>query len=237
MKRRDLLAGLLAAASVGDGQQPPRETVYIPKVQRVEDRQFLHDLMDEFAFADLITAAPTIRITHIPTLLERNAGRYGTIYGHISKNNEQQKAFDGNSQAVVVFHGPESYISPTWYEEVEAVPTWNFAVVHASGTLKPITEPKELHELLANLIHKFESRYPSSKYDFSKLPDSYVFPMLQNIVGFQMKIEKIEGKYKLGQERSETDRQSIVKHLATAWREPSMAEFTAAFYDRQKKPA
>lgn len=193
--------------------------------------------MDEFAFADLITAAPTIRITHIPTLLDRNTGPYGTIYGHISKNNGQQTAFDGNSQAVVVFHGPESYISPTWYEKVEAVPTWNFAVVHASGKLKAITDPNALHELLANLIRKFEGRYPNSKYDFSKLPDGYIFPLLRNIVGFEMKIEEMEGKYKLGQEHSETDRQSIVEHLATAWREPGMAEFTAAFYKWQKKPA
>ena len=237
MRRRDLIAGLVAAASMGNGEEPPAETVYIPKVQRVEDRQILHDLMDEFAFADLITAARTIRVTHIPTLLDRNAGPYGTIYGHISRNNDQQKAFDGHSQAVLVFHGPESYISPTWYEKAEAVPTWNFAVVHASGKLEPITDSKALHELLANLIHKFESRYPNSKYDFSKLPDGYVFPMMRNIIGFEMKIEEIEGKYKLGQERSEVDRQSIVRHLGTAWREPGMAEFTAAFYERQKKPA
>ena len=128
-----------------------------------------------------------------------------------------------------MFHGPESYISPNWYEKAEAVPTWNFAVVHASGRLKPITGKTELHELLANLIHKFESRYPQSTYDFSKLPDSYVYPMIGGIIGFEMQIDEIEGKCKLGQDRSEADRHSIVKHLETAWREPSMAEFTAEF--------
>ena len=235
VQRRDLLAALVAAAAMGEGQQSPPETIYIPKVQRVEDRQLLYELMDEFAFADLITAAPSIRVTHIPTLLDRNAGPYGTIYGHVAKNNEQEKTFDGASQAVIVFHGPESYISPTWYEKAEAVPTWNFAVVHASGKLKAITDPAALHGLLAKLIDKFEGRYPNSKYDFSKLPDSYVSPLLRNIVGFEMKIEELEGKYKLGQERSEADRQSIVQHLPKAWREPGMAEFTAAFYERQKK--
>jgi transcriptional regulator len=237
MNRRDLLSTLALVGAVAEGQQSASspETVYIPKVQRVEDRKFLHDFMDEFSFADLVTAAPTIRITHIPVILDRDIGPYGTIYGHISKNNTQQQAFDGNAQAVIVFHGPESYISPTWYEKAEAVPTWNFAVVHASGKLKAVTDPKALHEFLGKLIHKFESRYPQSTYDFSKLPDTYVYPMINGIIGFEMKIEEIEGKCKLGQDRSEADRQSIVKHLTTAWREPSMSEFTANFYERQKK--
>lgn len=235
MRRRDLLTGFALAATAAQSQQPSPETVYIPTVQRVEDRKFLHDFMDDFSFADLVTAAPTIRITHIPVVLDRKTGPYGTIYGHISRNNPQQQAFDGKAQAVLVFHGPESYISPTWYAKAESVPTWNFAIVHASGKLKPITDKADLHELLANLIHKFEGRYPQSTYDFSKLPDSYVYPLMGGIIGFEMQIEELEEKCKLGQERSEVDRQSIVKHLATAWHEPTMAEFTAAFYERQKK--
>lgn len=169
-----MLTGLALAATAAQTQQPSPETVYIPAVQRVEDRKFLHDFMDDFPFVDLVTASPTIRITHIPVVLDRKAGPYGTIYGHIARNNPQQQTFDGKTQAVIVFHGPESYISPTWYEKPESVPTWNFAVVHASGKLKPIADKANLHELLANLIHKFEGRYPQSAYDFSKLPDSYV---------------------------------------------------------------
>jgi len=237
MRRRDLLTGFALAAAGLEGQQPGPETVYIPKVQRVEDRQFLHDFMDNFSFVDLVTATPTIRITHIPVVLDRTKGPYGTIHGHISGNNPQKQAFDGSAPAVIVFHGPESYISPTWYSKAEAVPTWNFAVVHASGKLKPITDKTALHTLLAGLIHKFEGRYPDSKYDFSKLPDNYVYPMIGAIIGFEMQIEGIEGKCKLGQDRSEEDRQSIVKHLPNAWHEPTMTEFTAAFYERQKKVA
>jgi transcriptional regulator len=232
-----LLTGLALAATAVEAQQPGPETVYIPKVQRVEDRKFLHDFMDNFSFVDLVTATPTIRITHIPVVLDRSKGPFGTIYGHISGNNPQKQAFNGTVPAVIVFHGPESYISPTWYAKTEAVPTWNFAVVHASGKLKPITDKTALHELLAGLIHKFEGRYPQSTYDFSKLPDTYVYPMIGAIIGFEMEIEGIEGKCKLGQDRSEEDRQSIVKHLPNAWHEPTIAEFTAAFYERQKKAA
>ena len=234
MNRRDLLATLALGATGLEAQQPGPETVYIPKIQRVEDRKFLHDFMDEFSFVDLVTATPTIRITHIPCVLDRTKGPYGTIFGHISKNNPQQQAFDGTAPATIVFHGPESYISPTWYSKAEAVPTWNFAVVHASGKLKAITDKDALHQLLADLIHKFEGRYPQSTYDFSKLPESYVYPMIGGIVGFEMQIDGLEGKCKLSQDRSEEDRASVLKHLPTAWREPTIAEFTQRFYEFRK---
>jgi transcriptional regulator len=234
MKRRDLIAGLAFAASAAEGQQPGVETLYIPKAHLVEDRTLLHDFMENYAFVDLVTATPSLRITHIPTLLDRNAGSFGTIYGHISRSNPQSETFDGRHPAVVVFHGPHSYISPTWYTKTEAVPTWNFAVVHASGKLKPITDKKALHDLLAKLIRKFEGRYPESTYDFGKLPDSYTYGMIGGIIGFEMQIESLEGKFKLGQERSEEDKQGIVKNLQTAWRDPSIGEFTASFYGRLK---
>jgi transcriptional regulator len=237
MKRRDLFAGLALAATASQGQQPSPESLYIPKAHLVEDRKLLHDFMDDFAFVNLVTATPSIRITHIPGLLDRSAGAYGTIFGHISRSNPQSQAFDGREAAVIVFQGPHSYISPTWYTKSEAVPTWNFAVVHASGKLKPISDKKALHDLLAKLIRKFEGRYPGSTYDFGKLPDSYINGMLGGIIGFEMQIELLEGKFKLGQERSEQDKQSVVKNLRTAKQDQSIGDFTASFYERLKKPS
>lgn len=242
MKRRDLLAGLALAGVELDAQnldaqnneaQNNPESLYIPKPHLVDDRKFLHDFMDEFSFVDLVTAAPTIRVTHIPVLLDRTAGKYGTIRGHISRQNPQNKTFDAHESAVIVFRGPQSYISPTWYAKTsEVVPTWNFAVVHASGKLKAIEEPKALHGLLAQLIHKFES-YEGTSYDFSKLPDSYVNGMMTGIIGFEMEIEGLEGKFKLGQERSEADKQGILKGLQSARRPRSIRDLTDAFYKRQ----
>src|ERR1700679_1507938 len=109
MKRRDLLAGL-GLASVGAKAQTPAEvaaagaaeSLYIPKPQLVEDRRFLHDFMDEFAFVDLVTVSPTLRITHIPVYLERGEGRYGTIHGHISRQNPQSATFNGTDTGVIV---------------------------------------------------------------------------------------------------------------------------------------
>jgi transcriptional regulator len=235
MNRRDLLSSLAMAAWSAEAQEPgPPATasLYIPKAHLVEDRKLLHDFMEEYAFADLITTSPVLRITHIPVLIDREAGPYGTIHGHIARQNEQAKAFDGNQEAVVVFHGPQGYISPTWYQTAQAVPTWNFAVVHATGRLRPVTDPKALHAFLARLIDKFET-YQGTGYDFSKQPDSYVNGMLPNIIGFQMSIDLLEGKFKLGQERSEADRQGILKKLQEARGERSLHDLTESFYKRK----
>src|SRR5271163_4367089 len=98
MNRRDLLAGL-AFASLDAGAQtrtgPEAESLYIPKPQLVDDRRFLHDFMDEFAFVDLVTVSPTLRITHMPVFLERGAGAYGTIHGHSARQNPQSATYDG----------------------------------------------------------------------------------------------------------------------------------------------
>jgi transcriptional regulator len=230
MNRRNLLLALAAAGLDLKAQDPSPGSLYIPKPQLVEDRKLLQGLMDEYAFADLITASPGIRVTHIPTFLNRTAAPYGTVFGHISRQNPQSKVFDGSQPAVIVFRGPHSYISPTWYSKPEAVPTWNFAVVHATGRPKAITEPKALHALLAQLIAKFEG--PGSAYNFGKLPDSYVNGLMGGIVGFEMQVELLEGKFKLGQERNDADKQAILKGLESARYARSMYEFTAEFYKR-----
>src|SRR3984957_9329587 len=98
MNRRDLLTGLAFAGVEARAQThagPEAESLYIPKPQLVDDRRFLHDFMEEFAFVDLVTVSPSLRITHIPVWLDREAGAYGTIHGHISRQNPQSSAFDG----------------------------------------------------------------------------------------------------------------------------------------------
>jgi transcriptional regulator len=239
MNRRDLLAGL-AVASVEAGAQThtagaAAESLYIPKPQRMEDRRFLHDFMDEFAFVDLVTVSPSLRITHIPVWLDRAAGVYGTIHGHISRQNPQSEAFDGRQSGVVVFRGPHGYISPTWYAKTDNVaPTWNFAVVHATGKLRPVKGTKELNELLSKLVAKFES-HEGTNYDFAGIDESYKNNMMSGVIGFELEIELLEGKFKLGQDRSPADRQSLLKKLGDAKAPRSLREFTASFYERQSK--
>lgn len=207
-------------------------SLYIPKAHLVEDRKFLHDFMDQYPFVDLITSSPTLRITHLPVVLNRTAGVYGRICGHISRQNPQSLAFDGHNPGVVVFRGPHGYISPTWFAKTDVVPTWNFAVVHASGRPNPITEKKELHDMLARLIDSFE-KYQGSGYDFSKLPESYVSSLMEGIIGFEMQVESLEGKFKLGQYWSDGDKQSVLGHLRQeAQRQSSLYDLSTSFYRR-----
>jgi transcriptional regulator len=238
-----MLKGLMAGSGVlvrpsfthedASAQEPskPDPSLYIPKAHLVEERRFLHDFMDEFAFVDVVTVRPTLRITHIPSVLDRTAGPYGTIFGHISAQNPQRAAFDGAQTAVIVFRGPQGYISPTWYAQTEATPTWNFSVVHASGRPIAITGKEETRALLAKLIAKFERAVGSSGYDLSQLPEDYVSRMMAGIAPFRMEVEALEGKFKLGQERAEGDRRGVLAHLQRGgYRERSLYEMTDAFY-------
>ncbi|BDC50132.1 hypothetical protein F183_A24480 [Bryobacterales bacterium F-183] len=213
-----------------------QETVYIPARHKVEDLGELHNFMDEFAFVDLITTTPSLHITHIPVLLDRTAGNgKGTIFGHIAKANPQTKAFFAGAPATIVFHGPHTYISPAWYTNpMGAVPTWNFAAVHASGKLKAIDEPKQLHGLLAKLVAKFEKSYVANPtYDFAKLPEAYITGMLGGIVGFELPIDTLEGKFKLGQERSDADKEGVLSNLKNANHERDILSLTASFYKKK----
>lgn len=115
------------------------------------------------------------------------------------------------------------------------MPTWNFATVHANGKPEPITEEAALYNLLSTLITRSEGKYGGGEYDFSKIPRSFTNGLMKGILGFRMPIGTIEGKFKLGQERSEGDRNGIVRHLQTAASERKMADFTASFYGRQRK--
>jgi transcriptional regulator len=240
MKRRDILAGLTLAALRARARSltteaPAAESLYIPKPQRVEDRRFLQDFMDEFAFVDLVTVSPSLRITHIPVFVDRDAGVYGTVHGHISRQNPQKEALESRQPAVIIFRGPDGYISPTWYAKTgNVVPTWNFAVVHATGKLRPVEDKEALNDLLSKLIAKFE-RYEGTNYDFSKVDPAYKYGLMGGIIGFGLEIELLEGKFKLGQDRSDADKQSLLKKLGDAKAPPSLRDFTASFYAWQKK--
>ena len=244
MDRRALLLSLLTGpVLLGDVSESPAQSgapdpsVYIPKAHLVEDRAFLHAFMDEFSFVDLVTTTPTLRITHIPSVLDRARGRFGTIFGHISAQNDQKKAIVGGERAVVVFRGPQGYVSPGWLVTPAGrtgVPTWNFAVVHATGRMVPIDEPERKHALLATLIKKYETKIGGTDYDFSTLPMDDVLTRMKGIQPFELAIESLEGKFKLFQERPEPDRQAMLPKLEV-YKERSLTAFTEYFYKAAPK--
>ena len=234
MKRRKFLssvatgglAGLEFAGLEAFGQEP-EGSVYIPSHHRVEDLKTLHDFMDEFSFASVITAGSSIRVTHIPVVLDRAVGKYGRLTGHVSRNNPQRLAFDGKQPALIVFQGPHRYISPAWFNKEKMVPTWNFAVVHVSGRPRAIEDPKFLAAFLDRLIAKNES-YEKSQWNLSKVPEAYKAGLMTGIVALEMDIELLEGKFKLGLDAAPADREKLLAGLKGAANERTLYEFTAA---------
>ncbi len=142
--------------------------------------------------------------THLP-LVVKDEGEHGLLEGHFAKANSHWKALAG-SETLVVFSGPHSYVSPTLYNESLSVPTWNYIAVHAYGTLEVIEGDAEKGALLAGLIQANEPAYAEQ---WAGMPEGFRRTMLAGIVGFRIRIARLEGKFKLSQNRPEADRRNV----------------------------
>ena len=184
--------------------------MYIPSVFRVSNLADLHNHIRRYSFATLITAGKQgITATHLPVLLDADSGQYGRLLGHMARANPQWKAVDG--EALVIFPGPHAYVSATWYETAGTVPTWNYTAVHAYGSIRLIEEKDALHDILKRTICAYEKsmREPWT-YDQS---DPAFDNMLREIIGFQIDIRRLEGKYKLNQNHPSERRQKVIRAL------------------------
>ncbi|MBY0502987.1 MAG: FMN-binding negative transcriptional regulator [Bryobacteraceae bacterium] len=235
-KRRDILMAMPFLASPGSSAEPEaEETIYIPAKQLETDRKFIVDFIDEFSFAMVITGKGGIRVTNVPTLLDRDEEGWGSVWWHIAKGNGQNDALDGSTDCTLVFHGPHGYISPNWYTTKNAVPTWNFAVVHATGKPRRMTDDAAFARNLKRLVAQNEARYGGgTAWDYNKLTEGYLQGMRQGIVPYEMKIEQVEAKFKLGHDRSAADREGIVQGLKTGRKERTLTQLTEAYYGRLK---
>lgn len=234
-KRRDLLKAMTVAGVAAEPLPAAHDTIYIPERHVERDRNFILSFLEAHSFAMVITANGGIRTTNVPTLLNRSETGWGSLWWHIAKSNPQNAAFDGASECVAVFHGPHGYISPNWYEAANAVPTWNFAVVHASGTPHRIDDDGAFARSLERLVQQNEAHYGGGdKWSYSELPESYLKGMRQGIVAYEMKIDRIEAKFKLGQERTPADRAGVLRNLKLARKPKSLIELTEEYYARLK---
>jgi transcriptional regulator len=174
-------------------------TLYIPQHFRLEDRAAMLDLMRANAFAVLVSSGDAgLQVSHIPFVVE-SEGEEVRLLGHLARANEQWKALEGAREAVAIFQGPHAYVSPAWYQQHPSVPTWNYAVVHAHGTVE-LMEEAELHAVLMELSATYEAGR-AKPWKMSELPSAYVSGMLQHIVGFTLRVERLEAKFKLSQNR------------------------------------
>lgn len=191
--------------------------MYIPKQFREDDLTVLHALMRDYGFAILIsTQEDGVPVaTHLPVFLESEPAPYGTLKAHLALGNGQWRTFQEEREVLVIFQGPHSYISPSWYEAELSVPTWNYATIHAYGRPRLITEQAELYEHLSALVTTYEGQF-SQPWQFEKLPRDYVEKMIKGVVGLSIEITRLEGKYKMSQNRSMQDQRQVIEQLRTA---------------------
>jgi transcriptional regulator len=183
--------------------------MYIPGAFAVEGRAVLLDFIDRYGFATLVSVVDDEPFaTHLPVLLDRDRN---LLLAHVARPNPHWRGFDGEREALVIFHGPHAYVSPSWYAAAPAVPTWNYAAVHVYGAPRLLADEDSLERLLTRLVDKYESAAEKPwRYD---LPEEYRRKLLHGIVGFEIPIARIEGKFNFGQNRSAEDRLGMLEHL------------------------
>jgi transcriptional regulator len=200
--------------------------MYSPKFNRVDDRAILLEAMRTYSFATLFGPAPSATpapadpapadprvteppcpnasATHLP-LVVKDEGPHGLLEGHFAKANPHWQALAGR-ETLVVFAGPHSYVSPALYTEELSVPTWNYIAIHAYGTLSLVDDPADKEPLLADLI---AANDPAFLDRWRAMPDGFRRTMLAGIMGFRIPISRIEGKFKLSQNRSPQERKNV----------------------------
>jgi transcriptional regulator len=184
--------------------------MYSPVFNQIADRAVLIEAMQAYSFAILFgpqssqeTAAP-LAATHLP-LVVKDLGPHGLLEGHFARTNRHWQALAGR-ETLAVFAGPHSYVSPALYADPLSVPTWNYIAVHAYGTLELVDDEAGKEALLAGLIHVHE---PAFAEKWRAMPGDFRRSMLAGIVGFRIAIERIEGKFKLSQNRDEAERSNV----------------------------
>jgi len=185
--------------------------MYTPKINQENDLATQQDFMMAYNFAMLVTHEDKgLNASHLPLILDRERGKYGTLIGHMARANKQWKAFD-ESEVMIIFNGPHAYISPTWYEQHPSVPTWNYTTVHAYGVPR-LTEDQATIDKALHALVKYQEKDRSPEWVMD-VPDDYMDMMRKAIVAFEVPITRIEARFKLSQNKSETDKQNVISEL------------------------
>ena len=189
--------------------------MYIPNHFNEADQERIASLIRDFGFATLIsTTVDGLQVTHAPVQLDASRG---ILVGHLARANPHSAALQNGASMLAIFHGPHSYISPTWYLDenprVPNVPTWNYAAVHVSGTVTRIDDDAAKWKIVSELAAQYEAGSPAP-WDPRGL-EAHA-GKLSAIVGFEVAIEKIEAKWKLSQNRSAADQVNVITKLAAS---------------------
>jgi transcriptional regulator len=185
--------------------------MYLPAAFAEADLTRLHDFIEQYSFGVLVSQVdgPPFA-THLPFLLDRAAGPHGTLVGHMARANPQWRDAAGQT-ALAIFSGPHAYVSPTWYEAENVVPTWNYAAVHAYGRVEVVEDKGALLEIVQRSVRVYEQAMPRP-WSFDPA-STFVERLLTQIVGFRIEVERIEGKFKLNQNHPAERRRKVVRAL------------------------
>ena len=187
-------------------------SIYTPRHFSVHEDAAVARVLREHPFATLITPGdPEPFVSHVPLQYRANVGAKGMLLGHVARANPHWQRLTHRA-SVAVFHGPHAYVSPSWYADpANAVPTWNYAVVHVHGSAELMADASETKALLDELIARYEGgRSAPWQLQLSGRP---LAAMLEAIVGFRLTIERIDAKFKLSQNRSAEDRERVIAAL------------------------
>ncbi|WP_409254139.1 FMN-binding negative transcriptional regulator [Bacillus sp. SCS-153A] len=183
--------------------------MFIPKDFKVEDTKKLLGFIEENSFGILFSQDEKgPQATHLPFILTQNDKP--ELIGHLAKANPQWKALHGK-KVLVVFSGPHSYISASWYKDNRNVPTWNYVAVHVQGIIEIIQEETELLSILQKSVDFYEKDF-ENPWTLKNEPET-VSRLLNGIIGFRIKIEGLEGKWKLNQNKSKENKEEVIKNL------------------------
>lgn len=192
--------------------------MYNPRWFKEDRIEVLQGEVNKISFGAIITTGATgILASHVPMLIDPSRGRLGTLFGHLARGNSQWRDPSAGSEGLASFVGPNAYISPNWYRTKErtgkTVPTWNYIEVQVRGPIVFFDDPKRLLGIVTDLT-KYHEAGSERPWNVSDAPADYVDRELKSIVGFEMQVTKIEGKWKLGQNREKEDREGARLGLA-----------------------
>ena len=191
--------------------------MYINRDHAFTDLDAMHTLMDAHPLGAWVQQDETgLVANHLPFLLDRSQGPHGTLIGHVARANPAWRMLDAPAPSLVIFLGPDSYITPNWYpgkaEHGKVVPTWDYAVVHAHGEARAVEDPAWLLYMVERLTERQEAAQPLP-WKVKDAPRAYIDKLLRAIVGIEFRIERLEGKLKASQDEAREDRLGTVAGL------------------------
>jgi len=192
--------------------------MYMPTHFEEPDVSVLHALIRSHPLGTWVTlAGGELLVNHIPFLVDASRGEHGTLVGHVARANPVWKSFSKEVPSAVIFQGPEGYISPSFYpakkEHGKVVPTWNYAVVHARGVPRVMDDAAWLLKHVTAMTHMQESRHQPVEWKVSDAPADFIESMLKMIVGIEIPLAALVGKWKMSQNRSMPDRLGTIAGL------------------------